>query len=112
MNYNGRVFRPVENTPNGEVNGETRFEYRQVGDLLEALYSGGGIRSGQMVGLVGEEGRLTFCYQHVTDEGELRSGRCESTPELLADGRLRLHETWKWTSGDLSEGRSIVEEVF
>ena len=111
MNYNGRVFRPVENTPNGEVNGETRFEYRQEGDLLQATYSGGGIRCGQMVGLVREGGALTFCYQHVTEEGALRSGRCESTPEVLADGRVRLHERWKWTSGDQSEGRSIVEEV-
>jgi hypothetical protein len=111
MNYNGRVFRPVENTPNGEVNGATLFEYRQSGELLEAGYSGGGIRCGQMVGLVLAAGELEFCYQHVTDEGELRSGRCRSVPEVLADGRLRLHETWKWTSGDLSEGRSIVEEV-
>jgi hypothetical protein len=110
MDYNGRVFRPVENTPNGEVNGATRFEYRQSGDLLEASYSGGGIRCGQMVGKVLEGGVLEFCYQHLTDEGELRSGRCKSTPEALADGRMRLHESWKWTSGDLSEGRSIVEE--
>jgi hypothetical protein len=111
MNYDGRVFRPVENTPNGEVNGATQFEYRQSGDLLEASYSGGGIRCGQMVGLVLEGGELEFCYQHVTDEGELRSGRCRSVPEVMGDGRLRLQESWKWTSGDLSEGRSIVEEV-
>lgn len=111
MNYDGRVFVPVENTPNGEVNGATRFEYRQSGDLFEATYRGGGIRCGQMLGLVLEGGVLEFCYQHLTDAGELRSGKCRSTPEVLADGRLRLHEKWKWSSGDLSEGSSIVEEV-
>lgn len=111
MNYDGRVFVPGENTPNGEVNGATRFEYHQTGELLEASYRGGGIRCGQMVGLVREEGVLEFCYQHLTDEGELRSGQCRSVPEVLADGRLRLHEEWQWSNGDRSAGRSIVDEV-
>jgi hypothetical protein len=29
----------------------------------------------------------------------------------LPNGRLRLHEEWQWTNGDLSKGRSIVEEI-
>jgi len=111
MNYEGRKFRPVENTPNGEVNGATLFVYRQRGDLLEACYDGGGIRCGQMLGRVLEGSVLEFFYQHLTDEGELRSGRRRSVPEVLADGRVRLREGWKWTSGDCSEGSSVVEEV-
>ena len=111
MNYDGLVFRPVSNTPNGEVSGETRFVYRQRDAVLEASYSGGGIRSGQMVGLVFDDGRLEFLYQHLTDDLDLRSGRCESQPEVLPDGRLRLHETWRWSNGDLSAGTSVVEEV-
>ena len=111
MNYNGRVFRPLVNTPNGEVNGETRFVYHQKDAVLEASYAGGGIKSGQMVGLVFDDGRLEFLYQHLTDDLQLRSGRCESRPELLEDGRVRLHETWRWSNGDLSEGHSVVEEV-
>jgi hypothetical protein len=50
-------------------------------------------------------------YHPVNDAGELMTGRCRSTPELLPDGRLRLHERWQWTSGDGSEGESVVEEV-
>jgi hypothetical protein len=50
-------------------------------------------------------------YQHVNTSGELMTGQCKSTPEVLPDGRLRLHESWRWTSGDMSEGRSVVEEV-
>jgi hypothetical protein len=111
MNYDGRTFRPVLNTPNGEVNGATEFQYRQVDDLFEATYQGGGVRSGQMVGRVLEGGRLEFLYQHLTDAGQLRHGHCLSIPELLPDGRLRLHETWQWANGDRSEGTSIVEEV-
>jgi hypothetical protein len=79
--------------------------------LLTATYSGGGIRHGAMTGLVRADGSLEFCYQHVTDAGELRSGICESTPEVLADGRVRLEERWRWTLGGTSAGESVVEEV-
>jgi hypothetical protein len=111
MNYDGRRFRPVETTPNGEVNGATLFVYRQRGDLLEGSYEGGGIRCGQMLGLVFDGGELEFCYQHLTVDGKMRTGKCRSVPEILEDGRLRLRESWNWTSGDCSGGSSIVEEV-
>ena len=111
IDYEGRVFRPVGNSPNGEVNSATEFRYCQNGDLLTATYAGGGIRLGQMVGLVRADQSLWFAYQHLSDAGELRSGTCESTPELLPDGRVRLHERWRWTSGDRSAGESTIEEV-
>jgi len=109
MNYDGRLFRPLTNSPNGQVNGDTEFHYRQQGDLLTATYHGGGIRHGQIVGRVLADHSLDFCYQHLTDSGELRSGRCQSTPELLPDGRLRLHERWQWSTGDRSSGESVIQ---
>ena len=36
---------------------------------------------------------------------------CRSVPEVLADGRLRLHETWSWTEGGEGAGTSTVEEM-
>lgn len=94
------------------MNGETLFEYQQSGDLLTATYRGGGIRLGSMLGTVGPDGHLHFCYHHLTDQGELRSGVCRSRPELLPDGRIRLYESWQWTlGGDCATGESIVEEV-
>ena len=42
---------------------------------------------------------------------KLMTGVCQSRPEILEDGRIRLHKTWQWTSGDGSKGSSIVEEV-
>jgi hypothetical protein len=49
-------------------------------------------------------------YHHVNTNGELMTGICRSTPELLPSGKIRLHEEWQWTSGDGSKGKSIVEE--
>jgi hypothetical protein len=50
-------------------------------------------------------------YQHVNKQNELMTGRCHSVPERLPDGRLRMHESWQWTSGDNSSGESVIEEV-
>jgi hypothetical protein len=50
-------------------------------------------------------------YQHANTAGELMTGVCRSTPELLPDGRIRLHESWRWTCKDGSSGTSVIEEV-
>ncbi len=111
IDYDGRVFASVENTPNGEVNGETRFLYRQAGDVLWATYDGGGVTYGHLVGRIAPDGALAFRYHHLSAAGDPVSGECCSTLTVLDDGRYRLTETWQWTSGDRSSGTSVVEEV-
>lgn len=111
INYDKRKFVPVTNTENGEVSGATVFHYHQQEDVVWATYAGGGVRWGTLVARVDEESCLDMRYSHVNDAGELMTGRCRSVPEVLTDGRLRLHETWQWTSGDESRGESVVEEL-
>ncbi|NJM41183.1 MAG: n-acetylglutamate synthase [Anaerolineae bacterium] len=111
INYEDKQFRSVANTKNGEVSGDTVFHYRQQGNIVWATYSGGSIRWGTLIATVAEGGDLNMRYQHINLIGELMTGECQSKPETLCDGRLRLHETWQWTSGDKSRGSSIVEEI-
>lgn len=111
ISYDGRVFKPVSNSATGEVGDETLFHYHQKEDLVWAEYSGGQIRFGTLIANVLDDGSLDMRYQHVNTNGELMTGICVSTPELLPDGRLRLHEKWHWTSGDLSSGESLLEET-
>jgi hypothetical protein len=111
LDYEGRRFRSTENSSTGEVGPETVFEYHQEGDVVRASYEGGGIRSGVLVATADDEGNLDARYAHVNAAGELMTGECRSTPEVLSDGRLRLNEEWRWTSGDRSSGRSVVEEI-
>jgi hypothetical protein len=111
IDYNNKHFVSIANTPNGEVTGDTIFEYRQDGDMVWAEYAGGSVRKGMLVAIVAADGALDMRYQHVNTRGELMTGMCHSTPEVLADGRIRLHEKWQWTSGDLSQGESVVEEI-
>ncbi len=111
INYDNKCFRPVSNTENGETSGETIFKYKQTGNILTSEYAGGKIVSGNLIGIVDENGHIDMRYQQVNDKGELMTGICNSKPEQLANGKIRLHETWRWTSGDQSEGQSIIEEI-
>jgi len=111
--YDGKRFASIANTPNGEVTGDTVFEYHQTGNVVWASYEGGGIRKGMLVAVVDASAgdALDMAYKHVNTRGEIMTGRCHSKPEVLADGRIRLHEQWQWTSGDQSKGESVVEEI-
>ena len=111
FDYHDRRFRAVSTAANGEVSGETVFHYRQAGAVVWATYEGGGVRLGTLVATVDDAGGLDMRYAHVNAAGALMTGTCASTPETLPDGRLRLHERWQWTSGDQSDGTSVVEEV-
>jgi hypothetical protein len=111
INYNHKSFRPVSNTNNSETSAETIFHYRQEGNLLTAHYSGGNIKFGQLIGIVDAHGQIDMRYHHVSTKDELMTGICKSIPEILDGGRIRLHETWRWTCGDLSSGTSIIEET-
>lgn len=110
-NYNNRCFRPLENSATGEVGGDTVFHYHQSGNIVTADYSGGEIVSGHLIAICDAEGNLDMRYHHINTNGELMTGVCRSTPEALTDGRIRLHEKWQWTSGDMSSGTSVLEEI-
>jgi len=64
-----------------------------------------------LIATVDDTGRLDMRYQQVAIDGTLKAGRCISTPEVLPDGRLRLHESWNWTEGGDGSGTSVIEEM-
>lgn len=111
INYNNRVFKSVSNSATGEVSSETTFHYYQIENTVWAEYSGGEIAFGHLLAKVLDNGSLEMSYHHLNKNSDLMTGNCRSTPEILPDGRIRLYEKWQWTSGDLSTGESIIEEV-
>lgn len=111
INYHNKKFRPISNTENGEASKETLFIYKQEGSILTSTYSGGEIIKGHLIGLVDDEGQIDMRYHQVNTKGELMTGACSSRPEVMPSGKIKLHESWCWTSGDHSEGSSILEEV-
>ena len=111
MNYNNKTFRPIQNSDNGETSEQTVFHYKQEGNILTCEYFGGKIIKGQLIGLVDDNGNIDMRYHQVNDQSQLMTGICQSKPETLPNGKIRLHETWQWTSGDGSKGNSIIEEI-
>lgn len=110
-NLYNRRFRSLSNSGGGEVDDETIFHYFQEGEVVWATYRGGAIRQGTLIARCLADGKLEMRYQHLSTDHEFKAGQCLSTPELLANGRLRMHEKWQWTIGRQGEGTSIIEEI-
>jgi len=111
LNYNNKKFRTVKNSMNGETSETTMFHYKQTGNIVTSTYSGGKIVEGHLIGLVSAAGEIDLRYHQVNNSGVLMTRQCKSIPEILDNGKIRLHEQWQWTSGDKSKGSSIIEEL-
>jgi hypothetical protein len=108
FNYNGKRFRSTTAGPDGD---SPVALYRQDGDLVWAEFAGHDVRRGLLAGTCAPDGTLTFAYCMVLNSGEVISGRCASTPQLLDDGRIRLHEKWERYGPHTASGISYLEEV-
>lgn len=111
VNYHNKKFRPVNTTENSETSRETHFHYFQEDNIVTATYSGGKILKGHLIGVVDECGVIDMRYHQVNVSGEIMTGVCRSTPQAMDNGKIRLLESWSWTSGNLSSGTSIIEEI-
>lgn len=111
INYNNKKFCAIENSENGEVDAALVFHYKQQGNILSCSYSGAKILQGHLLGLVNDDGSINMRYHQVNIHQQLLTGTCISTPEIMPDGKIKLHEVWQWTSGDKSEGKSVLVEI-
>lgn len=108
MNYHQRRFRPVAD-PGGE--GGRVAVYQQEGDLLWGEFSGGDARRGALTGRCAPDGSIDFTYCLVLKSGSVIAGACHSTPSILPDGRIRLHEEWERFGPYAAKGVSQLEEI-
>ena len=108
IQLDGKCFTLMENSTSGEVNGETVFLYHQKDDIVWAEYQGGKILKGSLVGRI-EKLELNFSYQHLNTEKEIKTGKCKSIIQVMENSKLRLIESWQWSTGE--EGESIIQEI-
>ncbi len=109
FNYEGRVFAGTVNYDEGDFTRETRFFYHQKGSTVWGTCHGGNVVFGTLIARVEVDGILDMVWQCLNNKGAFRTGTCRSTPEVLPDGRYRLHEVWRINSGE--SGISVIEEV-
>ncbi|UCD64012.1 MAG: n-acetylglutamate synthase [Candidatus Zixiibacteriota bacterium] len=110
IDYNDKYFVGVMNYDDGDLTRDTVYHYRQKGDIVWGSFEGGNCRHGNFVARVLDDGNLDMVWQYLNKEGKLVSGGCRSTPEMLPDGRIRLHESWHVHGTEVS-GTSAVEQV-
>lgn len=108
IDYEGRVFHAPDDSPNPDDDHMIGY-YHQRGDLVWAEFGGGYVVQGRLVGTRRPDGSIDFGYCQVLKGGEIVSGRCVSTPEVLDDGRIRLVEEWRRDTG--ASGVSYIEEI-
>ena len=54
---------------------------------------------------------MRFAYVEVLTDGSIVVGECESRPERLPDGRIRLREQWRRHGPHRDSGVSVIEEA-
>lgn len=109
FNLDGKSFCVTRNDgPGAAVTTETRFHFRQEGDVIVAEYAGGGVRLGRLVGLL-DGATMRHRYVQVNSAGELQSGQSSDELRWLPDGRIQLIDSWQWES-QAGRGFCIMEE--
>lgn len=97
INYNNKKLYQLAILKTEKLSNQTLFHYKQIGNILTSEYSGGKIKYGHLIGLVDDKGNIEMRYHQINDKNELMTGICISKPEILENGKIRLHENWEWT---------------
>jgi len=105
----GMKMRVVSTGSKSEVDAETLLYFSQDGSLVSARYAGGRVGLGYLIGTM-SDGQLHFRYVQVNLEGRIDSGSSICEFGFLADGRLTIHEHFRWDSRHGS-GMNTFEEV-
>ena len=111
INYDGRTFRSAAAETAGADGAGPVGHYHQDGDVVWAEFAGGTVVRGSLVGNCGGDGVLDLAYSQLLSTGEVIAGRCTSVPDVLEDGRIRLHEHWERLGPRPGTGVSVIEEL-
>lgn len=102
LNLNKKVFSCISTSNNGDITSETLFFYEQFGNTIRAVYRGGNIRYGELIGMVNKEGVQEIAFNHIDANSQIHGCTGTFTPKIILS-RLNLHifpllisHLWKW----------------
>lgn len=99
----------VETAKNGVVDHETIFSFSQTESFVTAIYSGGLIIQGYLVGII-HQNRLSFSYCQLQTNGKMDNGSSECDI-FVENGKIKLVEHFIWTSRNGEHGFNIFKEL-
>ena len=100
----------IKTSPNGVVNELTIFTFSQNGNLVSAIYSGGKISKGYLVGTI-DNGKLSFCYCQLQTDGKMDNGHSQCDIVMNEHGKIMLTEHFTWSSKKDETGTNIFMEL-
>ncbi|MEP4051340.1 MAG: hypothetical protein ABJN22_03755 [Litorimonas sp.] len=111
FNLNGRMFKPLQNSEGGRVDGDTLFRFSQSGQNITAHYNGPDVFDGHIIGQMHGEAEMKLLYHSRARTGELEAGEAKVKISRDANGNLRLAMNWAWLNGSKKTGTSNYIEV-
>lgn len=110
MNLNNIKMNVIETAENGVVNHLTIFTFSQIKNFVTAIYSGGKIFQGNLVGVI-TQNKLKFSYCQLQTNGEIDNGQSECEIIIEDNKKIRLIEHFKWNSKNGDTGVNIFQEL-
>jgi len=111
LSLDNRIFVPIENSESGVVDVRTEFHFSQTGTRFQAIYAGGEIQSGNIIGHFTGEQSGKMLYHCETQDGVLKAGRADATFEEDEKGKLIMFLNWEWVFGADGAGQSKYVEL-
>ncbi len=99
----------IVTAPNGIVNAQTIFEFSQLEEVVTAVYAGGQIQKGFLVGILKNE-QLRFTYCQLQLNGQLDNGTSDCML-AMENGKLRLIEHFNWGTRNGESGVNIFQQI-
>ena len=105
-NLNGKTFRATANSSHGTLNTETKMIFSEDPSEITAVYAGGTIRTGFVVGRRNGDFTIEMLYQCITVDGELKAGQATASFAQDPVSGETMHLNWQWLTGDREAGES------
>ena len=110
MNLDNVRMNVVKTAENGVVNDLTIFTFSQTDNFVSAVYSGGQILKGYLVGTI-DNNKLVFSYCQIQINGKIDNGQSECDIFKGENNKIKLVEHFKWASREDEAGVNIFQEL-
>lgn len=111
ISLDGIKMNVVKTAENGVVNQDTIFTFSQKEDVVSAVYQGGKIVKGFLVGKLSPNNELDFSYCQMQLDGKLDNGVSHCQLSRNEKGKITLTEHFEWKSRPGEYGTNVFQEL-
>jgi hypothetical protein len=107
MNLKGKTFRAIANSSHGTINTETTMTFlSEDSSGIVGVYSGGTVKTGNVVARRTSESSIEMLYHCITTSGELKAGQASAIFVQDSEQCIVMKLDWQWLTGDKAKGQS------